>query len=97
MVETGGIWLKHCKKVVYMGRHRFLRADHSYQKNKKAFDGTIEKHHALQIHNGEHMFRMVKDLNVVLGNGEGGGSKKTKKVVKNAEKNGNKTSGLFKQ
>jgi hypothetical protein len=43
MDETGGIWLKHCKKVVYIGHRRFLRADHVYQKNKKAFDGTIEK------------------------------------------------------
>jgi hypothetical protein len=24
MVETGGIWLKHCKKVVYMGHRRFM-------------------------------------------------------------------------
>jgi hypothetical protein len=32
MDETGGIWLKHCKKVVYMCHHRFLRADHTYQK-----------------------------------------------------------------
>jgi hypothetical protein len=22
--EIGGIWLKHCKKVVYMGHYRFL-------------------------------------------------------------------------
>jgi hypothetical protein len=22
--ETGGIWVKHYKKVVYMGHHRFL-------------------------------------------------------------------------
>jgi hypothetical protein len=41
MDETDGIWLKHCKKVVYMGHHRFLRADHVYRKNKKAFDGKI--------------------------------------------------------
>jgi hypothetical protein len=39
-------------------------------KNKKAFDGTTEKRHALKIHNGEHMFRMVKDLKVVLGKGK---------------------------
>jgi hypothetical protein len=39
------------------------------------------------IHNGEHMFRMVRDLKVVLGKGKGGGSKKTKKARKNAEKN----------
>jgi hypothetical protein len=70
MDETGGIWLKHCKKVLYMGHHRFLRADHPYQKNKKAFDRTIEKHHASKIHNGEHIFTMVKDLKVVLGKGK---------------------------
>jgi hypothetical protein len=68
------------------------------QKNKKAFDGTIEKHRALKIHKGEHMFRMVKDLKVVLGNGNRGGSKKSNKAGKNAEKNnGNKTSGLLKK
>jgi hypothetical protein len=43
MDETGGIWLKHCKKVVYMGHHRFLRVDHPYPKNKKGFDGTTKK------------------------------------------------------
>jgi hypothetical protein len=52
MDETGGIWLKHCKKIVYMGHRRFLRADHPYQQNKKAFDGTVEKCHASKIHNG---------------------------------------------
>jgi hypothetical protein len=101
MDKTGGIWLKHCKKVVYMGHCRFLRVDHRYQKSKKAFDGTIEKCHAPKIHNGEHMFRMVKDLKVVLGKWKGGGSKTTKKARKNAEKNvennSNKTLGLFKK
>jgi hypothetical protein len=43
------------------------------------------------------MFRMVKDLKVVLEKGKGGGSKKTKKAGKNAEKNVNKTLGLFKK
>jgi hypothetical protein len=84
-----------------MGHHRFLRADQPYRKNKKAFDGTFEKHCAPKIQNGEHMFRMVKDLKVVLGMGKGGGSKKTKKpeknVEKNAENNGNETSRLFKK
>jgi hypothetical protein len=53
-----------------MGYHRFLRADHPYQKNKKFFDATIEKYLAPKIHNGEHMFRMVKHLKVVLGKGK---------------------------
>jgi hypothetical protein len=42
------------------------------------------------------MFRMVKDLKVVLGKGKGGGSKKTKKTRKNAEKN-TENNGLFKK
>jgi hypothetical protein len=46
-------------------------------------------------HSGEHMFRMVKDLKVVLGKGKLGGSKNTKNARKNAENNGNETSGLF--
>jgi hypothetical protein len=87
MDETSGIWLEHCKKVVYMGHRRFLWADHPYRKNKKSFDGTIEKHHAPKIHMGEHIFMMVKDLKVILGKGKGGGSKKMKKAGKNAEKN----------
>jgi hypothetical protein len=66
-------------------------------KKKKVFDGTIGKRHAPKIHNGKHMFRTVKDLNIVLEKGKGGGSKKTKKVGKNIENNGNKTSGEFQQ
>jgi hypothetical protein len=54
-----------------------------------------------KIHSGEHIFRMVKDLKVVLGKEKGGGSKKTRKegknVEKNAKNNGNETSGLFKK
>jgi hypothetical protein len=72
MDETCGIWLKHCKKVVYMGHCRFLPVDHPYQKNKKAFDGTIEKHCSPKIHKVEHMFRMIKDIKVVLVKGKGG-------------------------
>jgi hypothetical protein len=72
-----------------------------YQKNKKAFDGTIEKHHVPKIHKGEYMFMMVKDLKVVPGKGKGEGSKKMKKTEKNAEKNvknnSNETSGLLKK
>jgi hypothetical protein len=84
-----------------MGHHRFLWVDHPYRKNKKAFDGTIEKRCAPKIHNGEHMFRMANDFKVVLWKGKGGGSKKLKKAGKNAEKyaenNGNETSGSFKK
>jgi hypothetical protein len=47
------------------------------------------------------MFRMVKDLKVVVEKGKEGGGKKMTKVEKNVEKNvennGNKTLGLFKK
>jgi hypothetical protein len=46
------------------------------------------------------MFRMVKDLKIVLKNGKGGGSKKDKarkNVEKNAKNNGNETLGLLKK
>ena len=35
-------FLKHSKKMVYMGHHRFLPSTHPYRKNKKSFDGTVE-------------------------------------------------------
>jgi hypothetical protein len=56
MEDSDGIWMKHCKKVVYMGHHSFLRADHQYGRNKKAFDRTIENHHAPKIHHREQVF-----------------------------------------
>jgi hypothetical protein len=41
MDETSGIWLKHCKKVVYMGHRRFLQADHPYRKIRKVVMGQL--------------------------------------------------------
>jgi hypothetical protein len=43
MDEIGSIWLKHCKKVVYMGHRRFLRADHPYQKIRKLLMEQLRK------------------------------------------------------
>jgi hypothetical protein len=65
-----------------MCHRRFREQITRTKKNKKTFDGTIEKHHAPKIYSGEHIFRMVKDLKVILGMGKGGESKKTKKVGK---------------
>jgi hypothetical protein len=41
MDESGGIWLKHCKKVVYMGHLRFLQVDHPYQKIRNLLVGQL--------------------------------------------------------
>jgi hypothetical protein len=56
MDDYAGICLTYCVKVVYMGYHRFVRADHPYRRNKKAFDGTIEKCHVLkESYQGTHI------------------------------------------
>ena len=52
-----------------MGHRRFLHPNHPYRKNKRAFDGTVEHHQALRIRTGEHVFKMVKTLRVVLEKG----------------------------
>ena len=39
---TSAQFLKHSKKMVYMGNRRFLPSTHPYRKNKKSFDGTVE-------------------------------------------------------
>ena len=39
---TSTKFLKHSKKKVYMGHHRFLPSMHPYHKNKISFDGTVE-------------------------------------------------------
>ena len=39
---TSTKFLKHSKKMVYMGHRRFLPSTHPYRKNKKSFDGTEE-------------------------------------------------------
>jgi hypothetical protein len=51
MNDFGGIWLKICKKVVYMGYRKFLRAYHPYRRNKKVFDWTIKNRRAPKIGN----------------------------------------------
>jgi hypothetical protein len=69
--ETEGWWLKNSQKMIFMGHRRFLRPDHPYRKNKRAFDGTMELRQAPKIRSGEQVFKMVKTLRVVLGKGPG--------------------------
>jgi hypothetical protein len=71
MDKTGGIWLKHCKKVVYMSHRRFLRVDHTYHKNKKAFDETIEKRCAQRFTVGNTCLGWSRILKLFLKRGKG--------------------------
>jgi hypothetical protein len=70
--KTDGIHLKNCKKVVYMGHHRFLPEKHPLRKKglhwkRKADHRTKPPPHF----KGEEIFEMVKDLRVVFGKGDG--------------------------
>ena len=41
--DTDTVNLLNNSKIVYMGHRRFLPKDHPYRRNRKDFNGTIEK------------------------------------------------------
>src|SRR6266542_713451 len=67
MDDTSGVWLKNCKKVVYIGTCRFLRLDHPFRRNKKSFNGKIETRLPPVFRDGKQVFAMVKDVKIVFG------------------------------
>ncbi|XP_052134047.1 uncharacterized protein LOC127752685 [Oryza glaberrima] len=71
MAQTGGKWLNHCRKTMYMRHRRFLRQDHPYRRNKNAFDGTVEMDGRPIFRTGSEILAEVKDLRVVFGKGSG--------------------------
>ncbi len=71
MDETESTYLKHCKKVVYMGHRRFLAANHPVRKKGKHFEHKADHRKKPKHHSGKTGFAMVKDLKVVFGKGPG--------------------------
>nr|CAE04206.2 OSJNBa0011E07.15 [Oryza sativa Japonica Group] len=71
MDETESTYLKHCRKVVYMGHRRFLAANHPVQKKGKHFEHTADHRTKPKHRSGKTVFAMVKDLKVVFGKGPG--------------------------
>ncbi|GLT24886.1 hypothetical protein SLA2020_432870 [Shorea laevis] len=45
-IETCSLRLQNDHKTCYMDHHHFLPLDHPWCEDAKAFDGTIEHHHA---------------------------------------------------
>nr|CAE04523.2 OSJNBb0076A11.7 [Oryza sativa Japonica Group] len=71
MDETESTYLKHCRKVVYMGHRRFLAANHPVRKKGKHFEHKAD-HCTKPKHRSEKtVFTMVKDLKVVFRKGPG--------------------------
>ncbi|XP_022032165.1 uncharacterized protein LOC110933243 [Helianthus annuus] len=62
--ETSSVYLKNCKKTVYMGHRRFLPDGHIYREKKEEFDGSTELR---KIRKRFDAFSRVKNLKTVLG------------------------------
>nr|ABA96763.1 transposon protein, putative, CACTA, En/Spm sub-class [Oryza sativa Japonica Group] len=71
MDETESTYLKHCRKVVYMGHRRFLAANYPVRKKGKHFEHTADHRTKSKHRSGKTVFAMVKDLKVVFGKGPG--------------------------
>nr|ABA97003.1 transposon protein, putative, CACTA, En/Spm sub-class [Oryza sativa Japonica Group] len=71
MDERESTYLKHCRKVVYMGHRRFLAANHPVRKKGKHFEHKVDHRTKPKHRNGKTVFAMVKDLKVVFGKGPG--------------------------
>ena len=67
--DTDTVNLPNNLKIVYMGHRRFLPKDHPYHRNRKDFNGTIEKRLAPKYRDGPAILREVNKLEVVLGKG----------------------------
>ena len=70
MDDTKWVFLDGSKKVVYIRNRRFLKTGHKYR-NKlymRYYDNTLENEPPpKRCHNGEHVYRMVKNIRVVYG------------------------------
>nr|CAE03746.1 OSJNBa0019D11.13 [Oryza sativa Japonica Group] len=71
MHETESTYLKHCRKVVYMGHRRLLAANHPVRKKGKHFEHKTDHRTKPKHRSGKTVFAMVKDLKVVFGKGPG--------------------------
>jgi hypothetical protein len=68
--ETDSTYLKHCRKIVYMGHRWFLPVKHPLRKKHAHYGGKAD-HRTKQRHCGKMVFEMVKDIKVVFGKGHG--------------------------
>jgi hypothetical protein len=72
--KTDDIYLEKCKKVVYLGHRRFLTTTHPVRKKGKHFSDVADHQRKPELHTGDDLFDMVRDLEVIFGKGPGGQS-----------------------
>ena len=68
LYDTESVWLNNSCKTMYMRHRRYLPMYHPYRKMKQ-FNENKENDSALRAFRGKEVYNMVKDIEVVLGNG----------------------------
>ena len=69
--DLNSIFLKKCQKVVYIGHRRFLPVRHPVRKKGKHFKGKADRRTKPHNQTGDDILKMVKDMKVVFGKGQG--------------------------
>ena len=60
--DMESIYLKKCRKVVYIGHRQFLPLNHALRKRGKHLKGKTERRTKPDNCSGEDVFNMVKDV-----------------------------------
>ena len=74
--DTVFLYLKNCKKLVFMGTRRFLEENHEYRRMRSQFDNQIELRRAPKARNGKMVFEMVKNIKTIFRNPSNGKKRK---------------------
>jgi hypothetical protein len=69
--ENDSMYLKHCRKIVYMDHCRFLSVKHPLIKKHDHYGGKADHHTKPRHICGKMVFEMVKDIKVVFRKGPG--------------------------
>ncbi|XP_021728353.1 uncharacterized protein LOC110695429, partial [Chenopodium quinoa] len=64
--DTPNVYLEHYGKDVYVRTRRFLRRDHPYRRQKKAFNGKVEEGVAPRPMSGHEVYGRVKGIPTVF-------------------------------
>jgi hypothetical protein len=58
--KTNGIYLEKCKKIIYLGHHRFLTTIIFVRKKGKHFRGVADQRPKPELCTGDDLFDMVR-------------------------------------
>ncbi|KAM3270542.1 hypothetical protein P3S67_028744 [Capsicum chacoense] len=68
--DTCSRYLKHSRRMCYLGHPRVLPQDHPLRKDKKSFDGTEEHRLAPTPFSGIEVLEELREFNTILGKGK---------------------------